>query len=155
MTTGLIMQTQIYVISMEFLSLRRRRLSWRNEVARSKEKRLFSQVTRHRTNFRPVESSCVSVFRSHHLNCEILIDVRVQPFKILCEHSENIERLRVNEVAGEIFQQIEKLSGTFVNVVIKLKLVQLFSLYTFSSHFRPRDVTREKGIFLITFCQRV
>ena len=31
---------------MEFLSPRRRRLSWRNEVARSKEKRLFSQGTR-------------------------------------------------------------------------------------------------------------
>ena len=30
MTTGMIMQTLIYVISMEFLSLRRRRLSWRN-----------------------------------------------------------------------------------------------------------------------------
>ena len=30
MTTGMIMQTLIYVISMEFLLLRRRRLSWRN-----------------------------------------------------------------------------------------------------------------------------
>ena len=30
MTTEMIMQTLIYVISMEFLSLRRKRLSWRN-----------------------------------------------------------------------------------------------------------------------------
>ena len=38
MTTGMIMQTLIYVINMEFLSLRRRRLSWRNTPS-GKERR--------------------------------------------------------------------------------------------------------------------
>ena len=45
MTTGMIMQTLIYVISMEFLSLRRRRLSWRNAPSgKERGKRLFSQA---------------------------------------------------------------------------------------------------------------
>ena len=38
-------QDRIYVISMEFLLLRRRRSSWRNSLAaRNKEKRLYSKV---------------------------------------------------------------------------------------------------------------
>ena len=32
-----------------------RRLSWRNEVVRNKEKQLFSQASRQRTNFRPLK----------------------------------------------------------------------------------------------------
>ena len=37
MTTGLIMQTLIYVISMEFVSLRGRRLLWRNVQSGEKQ----------------------------------------------------------------------------------------------------------------------
>ena len=50
MTTGLIILTLIYFISTEFVSLRRRRLSWppgeTSQAARSYEKRLFSQARR-------------------------------------------------------------------------------------------------------------
>ena len=46
------MLTSIYVISMEFLWLRRRRSSWRNSLeARSKEKQLCSQATSVQVSF--------------------------------------------------------------------------------------------------------
>ena len=46
------------------------------------------------------------VFRSHGTTF-----TDVQPFKVPCDQSENIERSRVNEVSGPIFQPVENSSG--------------------------------------------
>ena len=46
------------------------------------------------------------VFRSHGTTF-----TDVQPFKVPCDQSENIERSRVNEVSGQIFQPVENSFG--------------------------------------------
>ena len=46
------------------------------------------------------------VFRSHGTTF-----TDVQPFEVPCDQSENIERSRVNEVCGQIFQPVENSFG--------------------------------------------
>lgn len=72
------------------------------------------------------------VFRSHGTTFTDL-----QQFKVPCERSENIERSRVNEVCGQIFQLIENSSGA-VGVNIAWVTTSKASLLTLISTGTPR-----------------
>ena len=86
------------------------------------------------------------MFRSHGTTFTI-----VQPLKVPCEQSENIERSHVNEVSGQIFQPVKNSSGAVrVNITwLTPSKASLLTVIPTGSPRLPRSSRTPGELFLL------